>query len=153
MTTTKDFLQRNSVLIYFALVFTISWGIILVAVGFDGLGNPEDLNIPPVYMAMLAGPSLAGMLLTGFVHKRAGFRELLSRLVRWRVSAHWYIMALLAAPLLAITVLLTLSLFSAEFTPNIIVTKSKLTALLAGILAGLSASSRNWAGPDLPSLK
>ena len=61
-----------------------------MAVGFDELGNPEDLTIPPVCVAMLAGPSLAGMLLTGSVYKRAGLRELLSGLVRWRVSARWY---------------------------------------------------------------
>ena len=38
----------------------------------------------------LLGPSVAGLLLTGLIYGKAGFRELLSRLLRWRVGGRWY---------------------------------------------------------------
>jgi uncharacterized protein len=70
-------------------------------------------------LAMLAGPSVAGILLTGLLYGRAGFRDLLTRMTRWRVGARWYAVALLTAPLLFTAVSLALSLTSPEFLPVI----------------------------------
>lgn len=156
MTIMKDFIKRNSTLIYFAMVFTISWGIILITVGLDGLGNPEDLNTPPVYVAMLLGPSLAGVLLTGFMYKRAGFREILSRLFGRQVSLRWYLISLLATPLLSMVVLFALSLISAEFIPHIVTTTNKTSVLLAGTLAGLCVGffeELGWTGFAIPEMR
>ena len=47
---------------------------------------------------------MAGLLLTGFVSRRAGLLDLLTRLLRWRVGARWYAVALLTSPLLATAV-------------------------------------------------
>ena len=72
-------------LTYFALTFAISWGGILLVVGPGGLpGTTEPIArlLPFAVLAMLAGPSVAGLLLTGLVRGRAGFRELLSRLLQ-----------------------------------------------------------------------
>ena len=38
--------------------------------------------------------------MTGLVYGRAGLRDLLTRMTRWRVGARWYAVALLTAPLL-----------------------------------------------------
>jgi len=46
------------------------------------------------YVAMLLGPSVASILLTGLVDGRAGLREMLTRMTRWRVAARWYTVAL-----------------------------------------------------------
>jgi uncharacterized protein len=48
---------------------------------------------------MLAGPSVAGILLTGLVDGREGFRDLLSRMTRWQLGARWYAVAFLTDPL------------------------------------------------------
>ena len=76
-------------------------------------------------------------MLTGLVYGRAGFRDLLARMTRWRVGARWYAVALLTAPLLLTAVLLALSLISPEFLPRILTTSDKASLLLLGIGWGL----------------
>jgi len=90
-----------------------------------------------VFLAMFAGPAVAGLLLTGVVSGKAGFRDLLSRLLTWRVAARWYAVALLAAPLLMMAVLLPLSLTSPGFLPGIFASDDKASLLLMGITAGV----------------
>ena len=75
MTSIKAFIKRHPVPTYFALTFVISWGGVLLVVGPGGFpGTPEqfEMLMPFVVLAMLAGPSVAGILLTGLVHGRAG---------------------------------------------------------------------------------
>ena len=88
---------------------------------------------------LLAGPSFAGILLTGFVFEKAGFRELRFRLLKWRVGAHWYAAAPLIAPALMTALLLGLSLFSPEFRPGNIVSADKTVLVLAGFTIALGA--------------
>jgi len=90
MKTIKAFIKKHPVLSYFALAFAISWGGFVMVVGpggFPGTGSQFDTLTTFVVLAMLAGPSVAGLLLTGLVSGRAGFRELLSRLLTWQVGA------------------------------------------------------------------
>jgi hypothetical protein len=148
----RAFINRHPLLAYSALAFAISWGGFLMVVGPGGFpGTKEQFKtlLPFVAWAMLAGPSVAGILLTGLVHGRAGLRELLSRLLRWRVGARWYAVALLTAPLLAAAVLFALSLTSPIFT-----TDDKASVLLVGIAAGLTTvfEELGWTGFAVPTL-
>ena len=100
MTAIEAFVTRHPVRTYFALAFAISWaGFVLVVGpgGFPGAGSQFDALLPFVASAMLAGPAVAGLLLTGLVSGKAGLRELLSRLLRWRVGARWFNQPRLAA--------------------------------------------------------
>jgi membrane protease YdiL (CAAX protease family) len=159
MTTIKAFIKRHPLLTYFALAFAVSWGGILIVVGPGGIpGNSEQLEMlfPFGYLAMLAGPSVAGILLTGLVHGRAGLREFLSRLLRWRVGARWYAVALLSAPLLATAVLFTLSLTSPIFLPGIFASDDKATLLLFGIAGAIMVGifeELGWTGFAVPALR
>jgi uncharacterized protein len=140
MTTIKAFIKSHPVLTYFALAFAISWGGVLIVVGpggFPGTLEQFETLLPFAILAMLVGPSVAGILLTGLVHGRAGLRELLSRLLRWRVGARRYAIALLTAPFSMMAVLLALSLLSPEFLPGILANGDKAALLPFGIaLAG-----------------
>jgi membrane protease YdiL (CAAX protease family) len=159
MNTFKAFINRHAVLIYFALAFAISWGGVLVAVGPGGIpATPEqtDMQAPFIYLAMLAGPSLAAILLTGLVHGRAGYRELLARLLTWRVGARWYAIALLATPLLALVTLLALLPTSPAFLPGIFASDDKASVLLVGIVMGLVVGifeELGWTGFAVPNLR
>jgi membrane protease YdiL (CAAX protease family) len=159
MTTIMAFIKRHPVLTYFALVFIISWGGVLLIVGPDGLPLSwerfERLGAL-LYIGFLAGPCLAGILLTSVVYGRAGLREVLSRLLRRRVGARWYAVALLTAPLLATAVALALSLLSPEFLPGIVTTDDKASLLLSGLATGLMVGffeELGWTGFAIPRLR
>ena len=147
-----NFITRHPVLTYLALTFAISWGGFVLVVGprgFPGTGSQFDALLPLVASAMLAGPAVAGILLTVLLSGTAGLRELLSRLLRWRVGARWYVAALLPAPVLAASVLFALSLTSP------ITTESQAAILLAGITAGLTTvlEEVGWTGFAVPRLR
>src|SRR5215207_3490596 len=161
MKTIRTFLKRHPVLAYYALVFTISWGGILFAVGVGPGGLPAtkeqaEILFPFVLLALFAGPSVAGIALTGLVYGRAGFRNLLARITRWRVGARWYAVALLTAPLLVTATLLAFSLSSPEFLPRLFTSDEKATLLLFGIAAGLIGGGLleelGWTGFAVPTL-
>src|SRR5689334_17492916 len=61
--------KRHPVLTYFALTFAISVGAAVLAAGPDGLPATLDRRLA-VGLATLAGPSVAGLRLTGLVAGR-----------------------------------------------------------------------------------
>jgi uncharacterized protein len=157
MTTIETFIQRRPVLLYFILTFVISWGGILIAVAPAGFpGNPEQVEFSIALVANEAGPLLAGILLIALVYGRAGLRTFLARLLRWRVGARWYGVALLATPLLATAILFALSLASPLFLPSIVTTDDKASLLLLGIGVGLFGAlfeEPGWTGFAIPELR
>ena len=148
MKTVKALIKRYPLLSYFALVFVISWGGMLLVIAVGGSGGVPML-------AWVAGPPVSGILLTGLLHGRAGFRELLTRMRRWRVGARWYAVALLTAPLVFTVILLAFSLSSPEFLPRILTTSDKASVLLFGVAAGLMTGffeELGWTGFAIPRM-
>jgi uncharacterized protein len=161
MKTIRAFIKRHPVLSYYAMVFAISWGGILLVVGLGPGGIPaakEQVGalMPFMLLALFAGPSVAGLVMTGLVYGRAGFRNLLTRMTRLRVGARWYALALLTAPLLVTATLLALSLTSPEFLPGIFTSDDKGTLVLFGIGWGLVGGGLleelGWTGFAVPTL-
>ena len=160
MTAIRTFIKKHPVLSYYALVFAISWGGILLVVGPDGFPatrEQSDRLFPFVLVALFAGPSVAGILLTGLVYGRVGFRNLLARMTRWRVGARWYAVALLTAPLLVMATLLVFSMTSPEFLPRIFTSNEKASLLLFGLAWGLVGGGileeLGWSGFAVPRLR
>jgi membrane protease YdiL (CAAX protease family) len=158
--TLRALVSRHPVSTYFALTFAISWGGVLLVIGglpgMTAVKAQDNSLFPLALMAMVAGPSVTGILLTGLIDGRTGLREFRGRLLKWRVGARWYAVALFAAPLLAIATTLTLSLFSPEFRPGIIVSNDKAAVLLLGLVVGLTAGffeELGWTGFAIPHLK
>jgi uncharacterized protein len=155
MAAILDFAKRHPVPLYFTLTFVISWGAILILAGPEGIPATADQAIV-LGTAMLLGPTIASILLTGLVSGRVGFRELLSRLLRWRVDLRWYVVALVTAPLSTAAVLLVLSLLSPEFTPWILISDDKATLILTGIVAGIMVGlleEVGWTGFATPRMR
>lgn len=159
MSTFRDFIKKQAVLAYFILTFVFTWGCMAIVAGPGGFPITEEqfeTNGALVYVAMLVGPSAAGILSVSFSAGVKGLRELWSRLTRWRVSIRWYAVALLAAPLLITMVLLALSLISSEFQPAIFTSDSRLALVLSAVTAGLVVGlfeELGWTGFAVPSLK
>lgn len=159
MITVQSLLKRHPVLSFYVLTFIISWGGMLLVLGFDASpADSEEIGrmMAVVYVALLAGPTVAGILLTALIEGRKGLRSFGSRLFRWRVGARWYALALLSAPLVAVAVLYTLSLISRDYLPRIATTDDRgflvqfsiLSALIVGIFSELG-----WTGFAVPRLK
>lgn len=64
MTAIRSLIKRHPVLTYYARVFAISWGGILVVVGPGGFPATEEESealFPLVLLVLFAGPSAAGL--------------------------------------------------------------------------------------------
>jgi len=160
MTTIKAFIRSHPLLSFYALAFAISWGGLIMVVGgpseIPGTGGRYETLLPIVGPAMLAGPALAGIFLTGLLYGRVGFRNLLTRMRRWRVGARWWAVALLTGPLFMTAVLLVLSLISPEFLSGIFTSEDKATLLLFGIVAGVAVGifeEIGWTGFAIPRMR
>ena len=160
MTTIRAFVKSHPLLSFYALVFAIGWGgILILADGPGGIPTTQEQFerlMPWVMLVWLAGPSVTGIVLTGLLYGREGFRNLLTRMTRWRVGARWYALALLTAPLLYVGVSFALSLTSPEYLPGILATSDKASLLLFGIGWGLIGGGLleelGWTGFATPTL-
>lgn len=89
----ESIVKRHPVATYVVLTFGISWGGALLAIGsgggMRGTTPASDPRFAYALVAMLAGPSVAGALMTWFVSGRVGLRQLLLRVLRWRVGVAW----------------------------------------------------------------
>ena len=159
MTATRTLVIRHATVTYFVLTLLISWGGILVVLGpgaFTGATAPTEGRLPLVFLAMFAGPCVAGILMTGLVYGKAGFHDLRSRLLRWRVGVRWYAVALLTAPLVVTAILLPLSLNSAGFLPGVFASDDTVSLLVIGLAAGLMTGvceELGWTAFAIPRLR
>jgi len=86
--TPTSWLHRRPLAGYFALCFGISWGgilLILATAGFNLLAL-RPLEIGLIFVMMLAGPSVSGLILTAVADGRIGLHQLASRLLRWKLN-------------------------------------------------------------------
>lgn len=145
----KPFIQRHSLLSYFALTFGITWGSILTLLAtrefdFAALGMPDVMLM---FLFMLLGPSISGLLLTGRLEGRQGVRELWQRQTRWRIGIQWYAVALFTVPVLLLSILLSLRFtVSPSFAPGF-----EIVGLMIGLMAG-GLEEIGWTGFATPRL-
>ena len=161
--------RRNPLFSYCALAIAISWAGILAVIRMGAIpaapAEAERLFVR-VYLAMLAGPSIAGVLMTAIVDGRTGLGALGQRLTRWQVAPVWYAVALLTAPVILALTTLVLAPFSGDFVPAVLgggaidsalplQAGSVTTLLLLGVLVGLGAGffeELGWTGFATPLL-
>jgi membrane protease YdiL (CAAX protease family) len=80
----RGWVRRHRLVSFFVLAYALSWwGWPLYAAGVVS----EPLFLP-------FGPLFAGLIVIGLAEGRPGFRDLGSRIVRWRVSWYWYAVAI-----------------------------------------------------------
>lgn len=146
-------MKRYPAASYFALTFAISWGGFLMAVGPSGFSNTSwqnDARFPLAVAAMLAGPSISGLLMTALNDGMPGLRTMGRRLLNWNVGVRWYAFALALAPILAAGVLSVLSLSAPIYAES-----DKVAVLASGVIAGFSVllEEIGWTGFALPQLR
>ncbi|MEW1951007.1 CPBP family intramembrane glutamic endopeptidase [Pseudarthrobacter sp902506025] len=151
-------MRRHPLPWYFGATLFLSWGAIVGAVWAvtGGLSpTPEQFQrtIPATVPAMLLGPAVASLVLTGVASGRAGYRDLRSRLLAWRVEGRWYLVALLVAPVTLAAPVLVLWISSPNYAPRITTEPDKIgilaTAVVLGLVAGL-LEEIGWTGFAIP---
>jgi hypothetical protein len=77
------FIQRNPLVAYFILAYIFAWSFVPL------------IAISPVYgLPGLFAPALAGLIVSWVIGGRAQAAELVGKLIIWRVSFVWYLLAL-----------------------------------------------------------
>ena len=146
----KSLIHRYPVASYFVLAYLISWG------GSFAIGGPKFLRGDPLDFEdamrmgplMLAGPFIAGIVMTYLVDGKTGLWDLFSRMLKWRVGLRWYAAALLIFPVLILGVLWALTaLVSPDFAPTFIT-----FGILGGLLAGFIEET-GWMGFAYPRME
>lgn len=135
----KKIIKDYPIATYYFLTFLISWGGLIIVIGGLNQFTPNQKADAPflnVYLITVAGPCIAGIILTGLCEGIKGYHEFLSRLFKWRVKAKWYLVALLIAPITVFTALCALSPFSPVFQAAIFSSVDNPVASAFGISGG-----------------
>lgn len=155
----KDFIKQIPVIFYFTMACAVSWLCLLPIIGIDGFLGKITLaenQMPVLFIAMCAGPSIVGILSIYLIDGKDGFKKMVSKLVKWRVKFRFYIIALFITPVLTIVTFLILSLSSPKFIPAIFSSEGKLMLIIGGIVGALMAGffeELGWTGFAIPKLR
>ena len=148
--------RRRALLSYFLVAFGIAWTGVLLVAARTGLPAPRGVlgSRLLVFLAMLAGPSIASLGLTALIAGVPGVRDLTAGLGRWRVGAGWYATLLIAPGLLAL-ILGALSLTSPAYFPPVLRGASAGSTVAVALVGGLGAGffeELGWTGFATPRL-
>ena len=91
MENALSLVKRHPLISFFVLAYALTWPVIPLVSVSPLLGLPA-----------LFGPALAAIIVAYLVDGKSALKDLLSRLVRWRVEARWYVLALGLPAILAL---------------------------------------------------
>lgn len=127
-------IKRNPLISYFILAYALAWILIpltvSVSIGFGFLA--------------LFGPAFAALIVTGVTEGRTGVRQLLAKIIQWKVSWIWYVVAVGLPFALAVVV------WWLAGTPARTTQPLSLTLILAALVIG---EELGWRGFALPRLQ
>jgi membrane protease YdiL (CAAX protease family) len=103
-------------------MFVVAWGV-LIPPALAGMALE-----PFLLVVVLFGQLLPAVLVTAAIGGRPAVRELFSRVFRWRVSVVWYLVALLAIPV--VSLLLSLALYGTGAFHALVTDRSVILAYL-----------------------
>ncbi|WP_074407615.1 MULTISPECIES: CPBP family intramembrane glutamic endopeptidase [Aquimarina] len=156
----REYAKRNAVTFFFILTFIISWsGILIVAsqTGIPATSKQFDKLLPIAMIPYLFGPSIAGFIILGITKGKKGFKDLLKKLMTWRLRTRLYLIAILTIPILSIISLFILNQFSEVYIPDIFTTEDKTTLILSGLIYGIVGGGileeLGWSGFATPKLR
>jgi membrane protease YdiL (CAAX protease family) len=152
----KNALIRHPLVAFFLLAYAISW-LIELPVILAHLQNGAGLGDGTLLLFLGSfGPSLAAVILTAASEGSAGVRALLGRLLPWRVSLVWILIALygfLALGLPAITLLGAASVSEVLAQLPLALVAVPVNALTSFLVLGPLGEELGWRGYALPRLQ
>jgi membrane protease YdiL (CAAX protease family) len=139
---------RYPVALFFVLAYALSWGLWLpIVLGYDGALREA------LFVAGIFGPALAGALM--IVLQGGSLGGWLRSIVRWRVSARWWVLALLIPAGLIGTASAAYALLGHEVDVSLLPGRlgGYLPALVMTALLGGGQEEFGWRGYVLPRLE
>ena len=101
--TLKRFIIRHPVLAYFVLAFVVGWLVWLpLVLSESGIGLlPFTVSFTDAFNPLVGfvGLTLTAFLVAAVAEGTAGVRQLRRQILRWRVGVRWYLLVLLAIPI------------------------------------------------------
>ena len=140
----RSWIRRSPIVAYFVMVFGIEW---LLVFALSSL-------IPPM-IALLIGswlPNIVGVFITGMAGGRKGLAEMASKIVLWRISFKWYVMAALlplAIPFLSRWIYKLMG----NPVPGVVPLDQIPFLLFVSIFTGAMGEELGWRGTALPRLQ
>ncbi|QBD75070.1 CPBP family intramembrane metalloprotease [Ktedonosporobacter rubrisoli] len=152
----RGFLQRHPLVSYFVMAYGFSWiGWLPYVLSQDGIGLlnfslGQLLALPGAYL----GPLLSGFVMTAVMEGKPGVGRLLRRMIQWRISWYWYLVALVGVPIIIVAGLLALPGVEANIHPQPlqIIMFYPLLLIMEILTSGL-AEEPGWRGFALPRLQ
>lgn len=137
MSTVTTFVKHHPLVAFFALAYALTWPVVPLVAVSPLLGLPS-----------LFGPALAAVCVTALADGKPGVKELLGRVVRWRVGIRWYTVALGLPAVLALAAAVLGSLLGApaSFRPG------QLSILELVLFVLIVGEELGWRGYALPRL-
>ena len=148
MTRTGTWVRQHRLPVFVVLAYVLAWAPWPLAAA----------GVLPEGFAFFAGaPLLAAVIVIGIAEGRAGYRELLSRLLRWRVGWAWYVVAVGLPAVLVLVTGLVNAWFGAPRLDLTTVAWGEVTLLLALRMVdpgdGALGEEPGWRGYALPRLQ
>ncbi len=149
-------LDVRALVVFFALAYALSWSWAIPLAAAQEIVR-RGVGWPTHY-PLLLGPAIAAVVVTAWTMGRPGVRELLARIVRWRVPLRWWLAAVSPAVFLGLALIVMVAAGKAlpsvadfgQFsgTPSI-----GLVGVLLLIFLGAIGEETGWRGYALPQLQ
>jgi membrane protease YdiL (CAAX protease family) len=159
----KRLIKAHPLVAYFVMAFAFMWIPVLplalsrnAGVGLLPYDLPDALQNVLLILTVFSGPTLAAMSVTGVTEGRAGVKQLLKRIVQWRIGLRWYLVALLIMPsiwLLAYTVVVGLPLLAGAISHWSLLVTTFLPLVAFGMIIPAIDEEPGWRGFALPRLQ
>jgi CAAX protease family protein len=146
MSSTVPWVRQHRMLAFFTLAYAVAWA-------------PWPLAAAGIlpFPFFPGGPLVAALVVIGLTDGRRGYRQLLSRLVRWRVGWVWYVVAVGLPVVLVLVTGLVTTWFGAPAPDLTAVAWADVALLFAWRLVdvtdGAAGEEPGWRGYALPHLQ
>jgi len=164
----KGFISKYTIILFFVLAYAITWVAwtinMIIARGYDNdLDKVENASSGILVLWVIAaltavyGPAISAVLLTAFNEGKAGLRDFLRRLVKWRVGIQWYLVVLLIPLSLVIVIPLSINLYFGGTIQGTLQLQVSLLAAVMNIIPFIILSGGQeepgWRGFAQPKLE
>ena len=159
----RRLISQHPLLSFFVIAFGGAWltalPVLLARNGLGLLPLTLPMQVLPgldlLTLGAFTGPTLAAIIVTAATSGATGLRQLLRRIVQWRVGAGWYLLALLGYPLIYVgidSIALGVSSFPTLLAQWSLLFTVYFPYLLVNLISTMG-EEMGWVGYALPTLQ